>query len=265
MKTSSYFPIFIFTLATALTGCSSSQNSVPETDSYLHIRSCRAQGESITGINDFGLFVTTEDGSNYDTNSNNAHVILQSDKWEIPPISIKSNNPGKLFAYYPYIDDATVTGITVNLLPQTDYLFSKGQTVTSTSYTPDIELHHVLSKVTVSVNDESVSDISVADYPMTGVLNLFAGTLTKNNGKGTITSGKSEILLFPGSNEGLTFDITYQGESYQYSPADTDYEAGKEYTYSLILQENNQLTISQVTIRNWQIGGNYEGTIDSES
>mgnify|MGYP000339842099 CR=1 FL=1 len=262
MKTNFFF---ILMLATALMGCSNTENNNLEENSYLRIGSCRTQGEEITAITDFGMFVTTGDGSGYDDHSNNIHVIQQHGKWEIPSILMQPDKDGNLFAYYPYAENATVTEIPVSLQTQTDYLFSKGQTVTYSAYTPDIELHHLLSKVTVEVNEQKVESISVQDYPSEGTLNLFGGNLTKSNNKATLTSGKSEILLFPGNNEGLSLDITYQGKHYAYQPIDTNFEAGKEYIHSLILQEGNTLSLGQVTIKEWQVGGNYEGTIDTEN
>jgi hypothetical protein len=259
MKANSF--LALCSLATALWGCSSEQESNTSENMILRINSCYAMGEEQGEINDFGMFLTTQDGAIFDANGNNAHVTQDHGLWETPSITISPDQSAQLFAYCPYTEDATVTDIPVCISSQTDYLYSKGQTVTYSSYTPSIELYHLLSKITIQINDEAVESLSVSGYPEDGTLNLYEGTLSKGKTNTTVMSEDNGILLFPGYND-IVIDITYQGNSYHY-PLTIDLESGKEYIYSLVLQQNNKLEISKVTIINWETGGNYEGTIET--
>lgn len=260
MKASSFLTACL--LVTALWGCSNTQENSLTDSQRLGIKSCSARGEAAGEISEFGMFVTNQNGSAVDGNGDNAHVYLEHGLWNVPHIAIKSGQTLQLFAYSPYMEGMTVTDIAVSLSSQTDYLYSKGQTVTYSSYTPDIELHHLLSKVTVQVNEERAENLSVSDYPESGSLNLFAGTLTKGNTLATVSGNGSGILLFPGATD-VTVTITYRGKQYHY-PLSVNLEPGKEYVYSLILQENNKLEVGNVSVIAWVSGGDYDGTIEPE-
>ena len=112
------------------------------------------------------------------------------------------------------------------------------------------------------MNEERAENLSVSDYPESGSLNLFAGTLTKGNTLATVSGNGSGILLFPGATD-VTVTITYRGKQYHY-PLSVNLEPGKEYVYSLILQENNKLEVGNVSVIAWVSGGDYDGTIEPE-
>lgn len=247
-------------LGTALSGCSSIQDSDVCENTYLHIKSCNAPSE----LTDFGMFVTNQNGTVININGENSHVIQEHGIWKTPPIVIKLGQNMQLFAYYPYSESVSVTDIPVSLSAQTDYLYSKGQTVTYSSFSANIELFHLLSKVTIKVNEEYVENLSVSDYPAEGTLNLFAGTISKRQtSTTTVQSTNNAILLFPGYTD-IIVDITFRGKSYHY-PVTVNLEPGKKYVYSLVLQENNKLEIDKVSVSSWETGGNYEGIIEPET
>ncbi len=261
MKASSFLTACL--LATALWGCSNKQENSLTDSQQLRVKSCNARGESDERITEFGMFVTAQNGTAVGGNGNNAHVIMEHGIWNTPPIAIKSGQTLQLFAYYPYKGGVTVTDMPVSLADQTDFLYSKGQAVSYTNFTPDIELHHLLSKVTITVNKEFVEKLSVSDYPETGSLNLFDGKLIKSKTNTTISSANSNILLFPGKTD-VTVLITYKGNTYNY-PLSVTLEPGKEYVYSLILHENKKLEVGNVTVIDWEAGGDYDGTIEPEA
>lgn len=60
-------------------------------------------------------------------------------------------------------------------------------------------------------------------------------------------------------------NITYNGKEYDYIEIASDYEAGKEYTFNLTINNNKDLVIEgDVIITDWQPAGDFEGSVNEK-
>ena len=97
--------------------------------------------------------------------------------------------------------------------------------------------------------------------PVEGAYDLTSGKLSMKEGDGSIASKGNMLLLFPGKTEERRIQIRYRDNVYDwYLPANT-FEAGNRYTYVLSLSKEGMLILSGVSVRPWQAGGDYTGSI----
>ena len=97
--------------------------------------------------------------------------------------------------------------------------------------------------------------------PTEATYDLTGGTLSVNEGSGTVSSKENILLLLPGRLEERKAQIRYLDRTYDwYLPANT-FEAGKRYDYALTLSKEGVLMLSGVSARPWETGGDYTGTI----
>ena len=103
--------------------------------------------------------------------------------------------------------------------------------------------------------------MSMERLPVVGAYDLTSGSLSVKDNNGSIASKGNMLLLFPGKTEERRTQIHYRDNVYDwYLPANT-FEAGKKYTYVLSLSKEGMLILSGVSVRPWQAGGDYTGSI----
>lgn len=103
-----------------------------------------------------------------------------------------------------------------------------------------------------------------------GTLNMYQGTESRNLGVVPVTAGANigdGLFLLPQASEGITLNFTIMGPDGATvnrtglslpSPANGMFEAGKYYTYNIIIKSLEEITI-QASVEDWQNGFTGEG------
>ena len=79
--------------------------------------------------------------------------------------------------------------------------------------------------------------------------------------KGTVPSDGNTVLLLPGKAGNNRVVIRFQENTYGWLLPAVTLEAGKRYGYALSLGKEGGLILSGVSVRPWQEGEDYNGTI----
>lgn len=262
MKIKVYKQIAILLLPAALAGCSGEKDAFPQDgEAKLQIENCFSRsagtGEGITPVKDFGMVLLKDAGSAYDGVTSPLHVTY-SDRWNFPEVTL-TETTCRLFAFSPF---RNIPGkeIPISLNPQTDYLASDELRLDWQNRRASIEMKHQLSLLEFTMDGSEACSLTVEGVPVEGTYDLTEGTLsvTKN---GKASSNGNMLLLFPGKIEDSKVQIRYRDNAYDwYLPANT-LEAGKRYGYILSLNKEGMLILSGVSVRPWEEGENYTGTI----
>ena len=101
---------------------------------------------------------------------------------------------------------------------------------------------------------------SVEGVPTGGTYDLAGGKLSAGE-KGTVPSEGNTLLLLPGKAGNNRVMIRFQENTYGWLLPAVTLEAGKRYGYALSLGKEGGLILSGVSVRPWQEGEDYNGTI----
>lgn len=209
-----------------------------------------------------GLFLTAGDlGTNYQDNPEAANVpaVYQQGSWKVVK-DLELSEEGIAFAYYPY-SDKVVDGAAVPLeiRTQTDYLYATPSVVDEKNPIAQIGMKHALSLISIRIrkNDYQhagkLTKVEVLDVQQTGTMNIATGVVT-SSGPTAIYSVdrnlilddndlvKTQIIMLPTiigeASSNIRFQITIDDKYYTWDvPKAHNWEAGKEYTYTLNLSK----------------------------
>ncbi|MCS2886577.1 fimbrillin family protein [Bacteroides fragilis] len=110
-------------------------------------------------------------------------------------------------------------------------------------------MKHLLSLLAFTVDGSRACSLNVEAVPTEATYDLTGGTLSVNEGSGTVSSKENILLLLPGRLEERRAQIRYLDRTYDwYLPANT-FEAGKRYDYALTLSKEGVLILSGVSAR----------------
>lgn len=209
-----------------------------------------------------GLFLTTgELGTNYQNNPEAANVpaVYQQGSWKVEKDLVLSEE-GTAFAYYPYSDKVVDgTAVPLEIETQTDYLYATPSVVDEKNPIAQIGMKHALSLISIRIrkNDYQhagkLTKVEVLDVQQTGTMNIATGVVT-SSGPTAIYSVdrnlilddddlvKTQMIMLPtiiGEAPGnIRFQITIDDKYYTWDvPKVHNWEAGKEYTYTLNLSK----------------------------
>lgn len=209
-----------------------------------------------------GLFLTAgELGTNYQDNPEaaNAPAVYQQGSWKVEK-DLELSEEGTAFAYYPYSDKVVDgTAVPLEIGTQTDYLYSTPSVVDEKNPIAQIGMKHALSLISIRIrkNDYQhagkLTKVEVLDVQQTGTMNIATGVVT-SSGPTAIYSVdrnlilddddlvKTQMIMLPtviGEAPGnIRFQITIDDKYYTWDvPKAHNWEAGKEYTYTLNLSK----------------------------
>lgn len=256
--------LLLLLLPAALMGCSGEEAGGRTEESgkaFLDIEACFSRsgesGEDSSLVKDFGMLLLDDAGSGYPEVENPVHVTYDG-TWNCPKITL-TERKCHLYAFSPFMN---VPGkeLSLTLIPQTDYLVSDKMVLDWQNCLANIEMRHLLSRLDFTIDGSDGCSLSIEELPVSATYNLESGKLsTKANG--TVTSSTHTLLAFPGEVGGNRVRLQAGGDSYDwYLPAAT-LESGKIYGYSLTLSKEGELVLSGVSVRPWEKGENYTGTI----
>ncbi len=209
-----------------------------------------------------GLFLTAgELGTNYQDNPEAANVpaVYQQGSWKVEK-NLELSEEGTAFAYYPYSDKVVDgTAVPLEIETQTDYLYATPSVVDEKNPIAQIGMKHALSLISIRIrkNDYQhagkLTKVEVLDVQQTGTMNIATGVVT-SSGPTAIYSVdrnlilddddlvKTQMIMLPtviGEAPGnIRFQITIDDKYYTWDvPKAHNWEAGKEYTYTLNLSK----------------------------
>ena len=181
-------------------------------------------------------------------------------------------------AYYPYAAGLTGTTLPVNVANQSnqsaiDILYSNNATgLSKTSPTANLAFKHQLAKVELNVKAgtgiSSVAGLAVAynGVNTTATFDLATGAMTNIAGSQNLTAKTSaqtatasqfvEAIVIPGNYGAKQVAFTVAGSSFTWTlPATLQFEAGKKYTYDIVLQTeaggNEVVVTGAAVIEDW--------------
>ena len=217
---------------------------------------------SFTDNDRIGLFLTAgELGTNYQDNPEAANVpaMYQQGSWKVEK-DLELSEEGTAFAYYPYSDKVLDgTAIPLEIETQTDYLYATPSVVDEKNPIAQVGMKHALSLISVRIrkNDYQhagrLTKIEVLDVQAEGALNISSGEVTKSGAAITYAVNrdlvlddedlvKTQMIMLPTVIEeapgNIRFQITVDDKYYIWDvPKSHNWEAGKEYTYTLNLSK----------------------------
>lgn len=263
--------LLFFSLAAALLGGCSDGNGAGMTgkQARLAVENCStrpASGNMQKLEDDFALVLLTETGTAYAGVRNPVRAVYQSGNWDLPEIWL-TEIPGRLHAFHPYGEYLQKDTLTLDLSTQTDYLASETGGMGIDYRQPrieNIELHHLLARVEVSLEGSTECSLSIADYPSMAQYSLVSGSLKTGGTESLLSSPSSALLVFPGDIKDYKALIAYGGRQYGYFFPENMLEAGKSYHYKLTISKEGLLELSGVTVSPWLPGGDYEVPVRPE-
>lgn len=262
-------------------------NDIEETSSdqvslQISMKDCLTRSvitsSSLPEDSELGIFVADESNS---VSYANVNGVVKSDYCLLSTNIPLGSDKRYVYAYYPYSSsNTTATAIPFTVTSsQTDYLMGYSDDgnglqdyVDSSKPTANMMLQHALARVTLRIkksadntNSGQLSAVALDSVAIAGSVNLLRQISTGTTiGRMSISTGISlsaseesavDVLVAPTSS--LTYTtllMTVDGATYSVNiPTSkvTEWEAGKQYVYSVEVGENANVRISNPDIVTW--------------
>lgn len=233
---------------------------------------------------EIGIFVkNTEDGNYNDCDCSFNNKSTLSTEWLLKENIQLTKKVGTVYAYYPYSSEVSdIKQVPISSSSQTDYLFSVPASVNSDSPVATLRMQHALSLVKFVIKKDGysgeghITEINLKNIGLSGSLNVMTGdivTKTTGNEKYEAVFILNEstplaigLIAFPQVVSSTTALITIDGDQYSYKLAPSNWEKGKEITYTLKINQTEKtfISIGSATIDEWGSGGDYEGNLSGD-
>ena len=255
---------FFFFISSILVSCSKDGNDDPAEgeEVKMSISSCYVvkndNSQSENFASPIGLYLLSEDNQPYDNTSYRNSASLVGGQWKIA-VPVYVEKPGKVYSYYPYRSGDNPETLAVDMANQVDLLYSKAvANIAPGSSSLSVKLHHALSQITVTVEGEVVSGISLVS-PLTAEFNVCTGLFAQQV-TGVVNVNSDNLLIIPHApavNTEMTIRLK-NGSSYQYSLANMDLKPGETYVFKFKLNANREtLEITSFSVVDWVIRENH--------
>lgn len=278
-----------------LAACNNDDEQVSTTDNValqVSVKNCLTRsiitGSSLSEDSQMGIYVADKDNnvSNY-----NVKGTVKGDYCLLTNTVSLTDEPSYVYAYYPYSSSYNnATAIPYDATEQTDILmgYSDDGTgildyVDKQNPTANMLLTHALARVTLNVkkaaensNAGELTLVGLNNVANSGTINLLEHSSNGDSNLGTISLATSTTLT---ANDEATFDLlvaptpslsasqlvlTVDGETIYVSiptTRATEWTAGKQYKYTVIVGENSNVKISDAEINLWNNNQQEEITI----
>jgi len=295
MRTSIYFKLMLLALPIA-TACSNQDEAETTAANpstlQINVKGCLTRSVITTSSLDensqLGVFVADKSNS---VNYSNVRGVIKGDYCLLDQTIALNEEPRYVYAYYPYSTGySDATAITYDATSQTDFLIGYSDDghgildyVDSTEPTANLLLSHALARVTLNVkksadnnNDGYVTRVALDNVSTSGTANLLQHASTGSTLLGSISISTSSTLS---STDETTFDLlvaptasldstnlqmTIDGSTYSVAiptTRATEWEAGKQYVYSVEVGESSNVKINNTDITLWNNNMQSEITI----
>lgn len=255
---------FFFLSSLILVSCSKDSNNEPaeREEMKMSISSCHVvkndNSQSENFASPIGLYLLSEDNQPYDNISYKNSASLVGGQWKIAvPVYVEKS--GKVYSYYPYHSGDNPEALVINMINQVDLLYSKTvANIVPGSSSLSVKLHHALSQITVTVEGEEVSGISLVS-PLTAEFNVCTGLFSQQV-TGVVNVSSDKLLIIPhipATNTEMTIRLK-NGSSYQYSLTGTSLKPGETYVFKFKLNANREtLEITSFSVVDWVVRENH--------
>jgi lipoprotein len=258
------FLCFLILICLLLASCSSDSSTIPggKNDMQMSISSCYVvkndNSQSENFVSPIGLYLLSEDNQPYDNLSYKNSASLVDGQWKIAvPVYVEKN--GKVYAYCPYQSGDNPEALAVNMANQVDLLYSKAATsIAPGSSSLSVKLHHAFSQITVAVENEEVSNLSLPS-PMTGNFDVCTGSFTRL-ASGAVNVSSDNLLIVPHVPvTGTEMTICLKnGMDYRYSLSGMDLKPGETYVFKFKLNADREtLEIASFSVVDWVVRENH--------
>lgn len=242
----------------------------------------RASKTSFVAGDEIGVFLLNSDGNSYSSSGSTNNKATLSSSWTMQEEVTLTDDLGTVYAYSPYSSQVTdISQISINSSSQTDYLYARSVTVDAVNPIATLQMKHALSLVKFAIKkdgyigDGHITEINLKGIGLTGTMDAKTGSVT------TLTTGNEKyegifyldestplvigIIAFPQSVSETAATVVIDGVNYSYKLVPSEWEEGKETTYTLKIDQATQslITIGSATIDSWGTGGSYEGDLVS--
>lgn len=271
--------------ASFFASCEEGESSKKTSKSVLSIVANVETRASKTGFvsgDELGLFLFDAEGNSYDSSGScsNNKAVLATDKWALKNEIVLTDKIGKIYAYYPYSElVSNPKQISVTSSSQVDYLYSVPVAVDEASSVATLHMKHALSLIKFVIKKNGyagaghITEVSLKGIGLSGSLDAMTGTVT------TLTTGNETyqgdfyleestplaigIIALPQSVTKTAATVVIDGVNYSYELASSNWEVGKETTYTLKIDQASRslITVGIATIDSWGAGGSYEGDL----
>ena len=225
-----------------------------------------------------GVMLSDGDGTltDYDAYTNvkfTGATASGTQKWTGATDVLLTENPGTLYAYYPWKDGTDLSAIAIETASQTDYLYATPVTgISETKANADVVMNHVLTNINISFADGTyagvgnITSISVSgDGIATGgtfnaaqetpgfVADSYTGVGDAITNTTTTTLGGNAIDIMVVSNDAsapITITATIDGVEYTATTTAVELAKGNSYQYTLTLN-STFMSVSKVSVTPW--------------
>ena len=239
-----------------------------------------------------GVMLTDGDGTltDYDAYTNvkfTGATASGSQKWTGATDVLLTENPGTLYAYYPWKDGTNLSAIAIETASQTDYLYATPVTgICETKANAQVAMNHVLTNINLSFADGTyagvgnITSVSVSgDGIATGgtfnaaqetpafVADSYSGVGDAITNTTATTLGGNAIDIMVVSNDAnkpITITATIDDVEYTATTSAVELAKGNSYQYTLTLN-STFMSVSNVTVTLWNTVNKGELTMEKLS
>lgn len=248
------------------------------------------QGSTLPDLSNFGIFGVTQETGELQGDIDNVNVEYVKGECALSRDVLLDERPTSIYAYYPYNETATLNSVPVQMNDgTTDYLYgcsydlATGTNTTVNNAQPHATIYfkHALAQVRLIAyktadyeGDAYVAGFVVNRVPLYGIMDVTTGSITdtewgdmvmkvtgSNNlfveGEGTTTCRFLAIPTEEVANRTMLIEL--DGEYVTVPLPATVWEAGQQYTYTLVVDKNRNVLVTEGEITPWE--NNVQGEI----
>lgn len=254
------------------------------------------QGSTLPDLSNFGIFGVTQETGELQGDIDNVNVEYMKGECALSRDVLLDERPTMVYAYYPYDETATLNSVPVQMNGgATDYLYgcsydlATGTNTTVNNAQPHATIYfkHALAQVRLIAyktadyeGDAYVTGLVVNGVPLRGTMDATTGSISDIEwgdmvmkvtepsnlyveGEGTTTYRFLAIPTEEVANRMMLIEL--DGEYVTVSLPATVWEAGQQYTYTLVVDKNHNVLVTEGDITPWE--NNTQGgiTIDDDN
>lgn len=262
-----------------LSACTEQNEAIADADGEavpleINLKGCDTRavitGNTLPDESILGIFAVNDDNK---VGYNNIHSVYTQNQWTLSETVYLTESDKRIYAYYPYSEEANLNSVSINTQEQIDHLYgyavnenNQMTTVNATNPKANILLKHALSRITLHIKkaesnkkEGAVYNVALAGVPLSATLDISNGSIkTADNGDLVIksvikltTEGENIDILVPptkAENIMLSIDINEKYHSVQ-MPVGV-WKSGQQYTYTVEVSDNS-LQIGEASITPW--------------
>ena len=201
------------------------------------------------------------EGSADKYNANNVKWVHDGGNWNTnSTVLYEGENKQLICALSPYVENASVEGVTITANGVTDYLVASQTLITSNPV--NICMSHALAKLVLNptlgteVTGDNIATVEVQNMYTQGTLNVEVNNWTNCTGTTALTMTNNEVLVVP-MEECQSFPIVITMSSGRVFSAnislanvDNKLEGGTQYTIKLQIGHDT-VTIGDISAASW--------------